>query len=72
MKTLVATFHTPEALMRAARKAKEEGFPPEDALTPFPIEGIDAVCGLKQANIRKPMAYRGLFGSGFRLRARMV
>lgn len=65
MKTLVATFHTPEALMRAARKAKEEGFPPEDALTPFPIEGIDAVCGLKQANIRKPMAYAGFSAAAF-------
>ncbi len=27
MKTLVATFHTPEALMRAAVKTKADGFP---------------------------------------------
>ncbi len=59
MKTLVATFHTPEALMRAAEKAKAEGFAPADALTPFPIKGMESVLGLKQANIRKPMAYAG-------------
>jgi hypothetical protein len=59
MKTLVAIFHTPEALMSAAKKAKSEGFRPEDALTPFPIEGMDGVLGLKRANIRGPMAYAG-------------
>jgi hypothetical protein len=59
MKTLVATFHAPEALMRAAEKARAEGFTPEDALTPFPVAGIDNVLNLKQANIRKPMAYAG-------------
>ena len=65
MKTLVATFHTPEALMRAAEKAKGEGFPPEDALTPFPIDGIDGVLGLKQANIRRPMAFAGFSAAAF-------
>ena len=65
MKTLVATFHTPEALMRAAEKAKAEGFPPEDALTPFPIDGIDGVLGLKQANIRRPMAFAGFSAAAF-------
>ena len=59
MKTLVATFHTPDALVRAAEKAKAEGFTPVDTLTPFPIKGIDRILGLKQANIRKPMAYAG-------------
>ncbi len=65
MKTLVATFHTPEALMRAAEKAKEEGFPSEDALTPFPVAGIDGVLGLKQANIRRPMAIAGFSAAAF-------
>ena len=65
MKTLVATFHTPEALMRAAMKAKEKGFPPEDALTPFPINGIDSVLGLKLANVRRPMALAGFSAAAF-------
>ncbi len=65
MKTLVATFHTPEALMRAAEKTKAEGFPPEDALTPFPIDGIDGVLGLKQANIRRRMAFAGFSAAAF-------
>ena len=59
MKTLVATFHTPDSLMRAAGRAKAEGFPVEDALTPFPIEGMGGVLGLKKANIRRPMAFAG-------------
>jgi ActD protein len=65
MKTLVATFHTPEALLRAAEKAKAEGFPPEDALTPFPIEEFEAVLGLKQASIRSPMAIAGFSAAAF-------
>ncbi len=65
MKRVIATFHTPEALMRAAAKAKSEGFRPEDALTPFPIEGIDGVLGLRQAGIRRPMAYAGFSAAAF-------
>ncbi len=63
MKTLVATFHAPEALMRAAEKAKSEGFRLEDALTPFPLEGIGRALGLEKANIRGPMAYAGFFAA---------
>ena len=65
MKTLVATFHTPEALMQAAQKAKAEGFALEDTLTPFPVEGIDGVLGLKKANIRRPMALAGFSAAAF-------
>ncbi len=59
MKTLVATFHTPAALLRAAERAKSEGFPPQDALTPFPVDGIDGVLGLKQTDIRRWMGIAG-------------
>ncbi len=65
MTKLVAAFHTPEALVRAAQKAKAEGFPPEDALTPFPIEGIEGVLGLSQAGIRRPMAIAGFSAAAF-------
>lgn len=65
MKTLVATFHRPEALLGAAKKAKAEGFRPEDALTPFPIEGMGDVLGLKMANIRQPMAIAGFSAAAF-------
>jgi hypothetical protein len=65
MTKLVAAFHTPEALMRAAQKAKAEGFPLEDTLTPFPVEGIDGVLSLEQANIRRPMAIAGFSAAAF-------
>jgi hypothetical protein len=59
MKKLVAAFHSPETLIRAAEKMKAEGFTPEDAFTPFPLEGLENVLDLKQAQIRRPMAFAG-------------
>ena len=34
---IVAEFETAEAINRAARSASKQGFPPHDALTPFPV-----------------------------------
>ncbi len=65
MKRLVAVFHTPEALVRAAEKMKAEGVTPEDALTPFPLDGLEGALGLQQPLIRKPMAIAGFSAAAF-------
>ncbi len=65
MTKLVAAFHTPEALLRAAQKVKSEGFTPGDALTPFPLDGLEGILGLRQGNIRGPMAIAGFSAAAF-------
>ena len=37
---LIAAFATPEALMKAAGRARERGFTCLDAFTPYPVEGL--------------------------------
>jgi hypothetical protein len=37
---LIAAFATPEALMKAAGRARERGFTRLDAFTPYPVEGL--------------------------------
>ena len=56
---IVAAFSSPEALLDAAARLKEKGFPANDALSPFPIEGIEEMLGVKRPTIRRPMALAG-------------
>jgi hypothetical protein len=52
---LVAEFGDPYALSAAARRARDEGFSPIDALSPCPVEGLDERFGLRKSPIRWPM-----------------
>lgn len=47
MKALVAAFADPDALLAAARTARERGFPLLDALTPYPVEAAADLVGAK-------------------------
>lgn len=42
---LVAEFESPQALVNAAEKARDEGFKRMDAYSPFPIEGLTDALG---------------------------
>ena len=42
-------------MIAAARRARDEGFTPLDALSPCPVEGVDEALGLKKSLIRWPM-----------------
>ena len=51
----VAEFRNPSDLTDAIRHARDEGFPPLDALSPYPVEGLDEALGLPKSPIRWPM-----------------
>jgi hypothetical protein len=42
-------------LTAAIRHARDQGFPPLDALSPYPVEGLDEALWLPQSPIRWPM-----------------
>jgi hypothetical protein len=44
----IAEFGTAEALLDATRRAKADGFRCVDAFSPFPVEGMSEVLGLKR------------------------
>lgn len=56
---LVAVFESPDALVKGAGKLKAEGYPAEDALTPFHVEAVEDELKLKKAPVRKAMAIAG-------------
>lgn len=45
---LLGEFGTPEALLRATKQAKADGFKCIDAFSPFPVEGMAEVLALKR------------------------
>jgi hypothetical protein len=55
---LLAEFDTPEALLEAARAARDAGYRQLDAFTPFPVEGLARILHIKRPNI----AVIGLIG----------
>lgn len=44
---LVAAFASPEALLKAAHRARERGYTRLDAFSPFPIEGLAELVGYR-------------------------
>lgn len=44
---LMASFETPEELVRAAEQIHERGYRSVEAFSPFPVEGIDEALGRK-------------------------
>ena len=55
---LLAEFKTPEALVEAARRAREEGYRELDAFTPFPVYELFPVLQLRDNRV----LWLGLFG----------
>lgn len=63
--TLVAEFGSPAELTAALHHARDEGFRPRDALSPYPVEGLDEALGLPASPIRWPMLIFAVCVAGF-------
>jgi hypothetical protein len=59
---LLAEFETPEALVEAARRAREEGYRDLDAFTPFPVYELFPVLRLRDNRVLWLGLFGGLFG----------
>ena len=59
---VVADFGAPEALLHAAREMRQRGFAKLDALTPFPIHGMDEALGEKPSRLGFLVVFGGLAG----------
>src|SRR5262249_34661906 len=47
----IGDFETPEELVKAGRKIREMGYTKLDAMTPFPVHGIDEAIGVPYSPI---------------------
>lgn len=65
MSRLFAEFTSAEAIVTGAQRAKDEGFATLDALTPYPVPGVDALVPASRPTIRVPMALAGFGTAAF-------
>jgi hypothetical protein len=68
---VVAEFDRPDALVDAARAARERGFQRLEAFSPFPVEGLADALGFRERRIAPIMLAGGLAGlaGGFAMQA---
>jgi hypothetical protein len=59
---LLAEFETPEALVEATRRARDEGYRDLDTFTPFPVYEIFPVLRLRDHRVLWLGLFGGLFG----------
>lgn len=59
---LLAEFATPEALIAAAKRAREAGYTRIDAYTPYPVEGVWHALKLKRSKVPLVVLLGGLCG----------
>jgi len=59
---LLAEFETPESLVEAAKRAREEGYRDLDAFTPFPVYEIFPVLRLRDYRVLWLGLFGGIFG----------
>lgn len=59
---VAAAFNTPEAMLRAAKAVRKEGYSRVEAYTPFPVHGIDDVLGIPQSKLGYFVLVGGLTG----------
>jgi len=60
---LMAEFKSPEPLLAAARKAREEGYQHMDAYSPMPIEGLSEAIGFHTSVVERMVFAAGLLGA---------
>lgn len=46
---IAGIFTTEEAILKAAKKIREMGFTKFDAITPYPVHGMEEACGIKRS-----------------------
>lgn len=59
---MAAIFETEEAILKAAHKVKEMGFKKFDAITPYPVHGMEEACGIQRSWIPYVAFVMGVFG----------
>lgn len=59
---MMAVFETPEALLAAVRRAREEGFRHMDAYTPFPVDDLSETLGIPPNRLPLVVLLSGLTG----------
>jgi hypothetical protein len=64
---LLAEFDSPEALLEAARAARDAGYRRLDAFTPFPVEGLARILRIPRPNISVIGMIGGACGAAFAL-----
>jgi hypothetical protein len=60
---VLAEFETPEALLHAARAAREAGFVRMDAYSPFPVDGLNNALGKPRTRLQALVLFCGLSGA---------
>jgi hypothetical protein len=60
---LMAEFETPDQLLEAARRTRDAGYKKFDCYTPFPIHGLTAAMGVKEAKVPWTVFIMGLLGA---------
>jgi len=66
---LLAEFETPQSIYTACEGVRDEGFRHWDAMTPFPVHGLDRAMGLKASKVPWIVLGMAVFGmlAGFTL-----
>jgi hypothetical protein len=64
---LLAEFDSPEALVAAARRARDAGYRRLDAFTPFPVEGLARILCIPAPTIARAGLIGGLSGAALAL-----
>ena len=59
---LMAEFENSETLLHAAQRAREAGYAHMDAFTPFPVEGLAEVIGVRASRVPLICLIGGLIG----------
>ena len=59
---LVAAFDTPSELFHGCEKIRDAGFSQWDAITSFPIHGLDAAMGVRRSNVPRFSLVGGITG----------
>lgn len=60
---LMAEFHTPEDLLGAVRRTREEGYRKMDAYTPLPVEGLAEALGVHHSELPLIVLIGGMVGA---------
>ncbi len=61
---LLASFGTPEALLRAVRELRRRGYRRMDAFTPYPVKGLEQALGLSRSPLPKIVFPVAMAGAG--------
>jgi hypothetical protein len=61
---LMAEFQTPDQVLQATRRARQEGFRHMDAYTPYAVEGLANELGLARTRVPFVVLVAGLVGAG--------